>query len=243
MTSKDITLLILANIVGFFGLKGYNDTRQVRLVNALLPSCVELATISDQIEVKHTKQGTFYRRAGFGRVSRGSGVIVSENGLIMTCAHVVKYTQLVEVSMTGFSMEDGTGAWKSQGKILARVVEVDEDADLALLKVINSDRVFHPVALGTDVFRGLPVLAIGFPSIFKKNVSNGVISSFDEDYPISTVVIYHGSSGGGVFNSDGELIGLTAAFYYPSEIPVFQGFSSLTKLSDMKSLLENYEGV
>ena len=135
--------LLLANIVGFYALKNYNDMRQVRVVGASCRSTVELAAIGTLIKrVQYVKfrgkgmveVGYHYKKDGFGQVNAGTGVFVSNDGLILTCYHVTRGSRLVQVSLNGFYSD--VESERHVRSLFAYVVGVDEDNDLALLRVL-----------------------------------------------------------------------------------------------------------
>lgn len=249
MTIKDMALLTLANIIGFYGLRMYNDIRQVRLVNALSENSVEVESIGPVIKRTSyvvfkgndvVKIGYHYKRVGWGPLWRGTGVIVSNKGLILTAGHLARNAHLMQISLAGFNSDKMNK--KHPRPLYAYIVGIDEAHDVALLKVINYPGYLRPVLLRNSVQKGLPVLTIGFPTLFEKIVTTGVISAFYDGYTYSDVVIEHGSSGGGLFDANGQLVGLCSMMYLPEGIEVFQGISIWTDLKAIHHLLDKYEG-
>lgn len=96
----------------------------------------------------------------------------------------------------------------------AQILRLDPEHDLALLKVMGLSN--HPYARVAKTVRvGEQVTNVGSPMIFEFLVSEGIVSAlhykdrtFKATYTITTAMINPGSSGGGAFNSDGELIGV-----------------------------------
>jgi S1-C subfamily serine protease len=243
--------LILGNIAWFYAMKNYTDNRQVRIVSATCQSTVEVSAIGPifktitvmlpigkhEILIKQIK-----KRIGFGELNRGNGVFVSNDGLILTCYHVTKHSKLLRVSLNGFEREDSTPRMvRRHRKLFAYVVGVDEKNDLALLRVFYPGQWFRGVSLRKDAPKGLPVFTIGFPVEFQKHVTTGVVSSFSDGMTYTDVVIEHGSSGGGLFDIDGKLVGLASFMRYPAGFPVYSGFSGFTDLDAMHRILEKYE--
>lgn len=249
MTLKDCALLIFFNIVSFFALKDYGDMRQVRLVSATLPSVVEVSGIGPVIKrtgfvkfkgVKVIEIGYHYKKIGFGRSMTGTGVVVGNNGLIMTAYHLVRRTPLAEISLNGFNVPSTLVRGFKPKKVFAAVIGVDEAHDIALLKVVYPGQHFRAVRLRNSVQKGLQVFTIGFPGEFEKHVTAGTVSSFDEGYTMTDVAIAHGSSGGGLFDADGKLVGLCSFMRYMEPVEVFQGISGFTDLGAMHKLLDKY---
>lgn len=241
--------LILGNIVWFYAMKYYSDMRQVRVVSACSKSTVELAAIGPIIKripyvkfkgVKVVEVGYHYKRAGFGQVTAGTGVFVSNDGMILTCYHVTRGSRLLQVSLNGFDSD--AEADRHVRPLFAAVIGVDEDNDLALLRVIYPGQWFRAAGLRKDAPVGLPVFTIGFPGGFEKYVTYGVISTHYDGWTYSDTVMDHGSSGGGLFDADGNLVGLADYMHYPNQfVAVYQGFSGFTDLDAMHKLLEKYE--
>jgi serine protease DegS len=140
--------------------------------------------------------------------SLGSGVIIGEQGHILTNAHVVKAADEILITLT-----DGRLAF-------AEIVGSDEETDLAVLQ-INLDKL--PVAVIGDSNRlrvGDVVLAIGNPYDFGQTVTQGIvsatgrkrlsISTFDE-FIQTDADINPGNSGGALISARGDIIGINTA--------------------------------
>lgn len=164
----------------------------------------------------------------FGEVGHGSGVIVRKDGLIVTCAHVVSNTCLVNIETLS-----GT-------KVRAYVVGRDETNDTALLKLFYPLKGIRSVKVGKTPPIGLSVLCMGYPGPFARYVTCGVISNVANDLVYSDLVVAPGSSGGGVFSREGILVGLARGFTGPFPLPVYQGFTILTDITAARRLLQNY---
>lgn len=131
---------------------------------------------------------------------QGSGVILSEDGLIATNFHVVENASTAQIIFN-----DGT--------IYAddiTIVGLDPQADIALLQI--QQKGLHPVVPSHDIVLGEEVTAIGSPK-GKRNVSStGTVNGFTDDIISMTAPIAHGSSGGGLFNADGQIIGMCSSY-------------------------------
>ena len=155
----------------------------------------------------------------------GSGVVVHENGYVVTNAHVIDGTDQIKVAFS-----DGNEA-------PARVVSADSDKDIAFLK-IEADHKFPFIQLGRseDLMIGETVIAIGNPFGYANTVTTGVISAKGRDIQVSQGVwlrglvqtdapINSGNSGGPLLNINGDLIGITTAIMSPSGGSVGIGFA------------------
>lgn len=137
---------------------------------------------------------------------QGSGVIISEEGYILTNHHVIK----------GGS---NYGVLLADGRLFdARFIASDPASDLGIVQLIQPHNL--PVAVMGDsnvVEVGDVVLAIGSPLSLKHSVSMGIVSGLSrnnlgvllyEDYIQTDATLNHGNSGGALVNIDGEVIGI-----------------------------------
>lgn len=142
--------------------------------------------------------------------SLGSGVIVSDDGLIVTNAHVIQRGSKIYVTL----LDGKTYEAVSLGTDLVN--------DLALIK-IEPKHTIKPIRFADDVLLGETVITIGNPFGLQNSVSAGIISgtgrrfsSPDENREIGDLVqtdaaISPGSSGGALVNLEGKLVGINIA--------------------------------
>ena len=150
---------------------------------------------------------------------QGSGFIVSADGVILTNAHVVRDAQEVVVKLT------------DRREFRAKVLGSDPKTDVAVLKIEAKN--LPVVKLGSiqDLRVGEWVLAIGSPFGFENSVSAGVVSAKGRALPdesfvpfIQTdVAVNPGNSGGPLFNTRGEVIGINSQIF--SQTGGYQGLS------------------
>ena len=142
--------------------------------------------------------------------SLGSGVIVSEQGLILTNDHVVASADEIEVALA-----DGR-------KLAAKVVGTDPDTDLAVLKVEDENLPAITFAANEKLSVGDVVLAIGNPFGVGQTVTQGIISALGrnhlgintyENFIQTDASINPGNSGGALIDTQGHLIGINSAIY------------------------------
>ena len=142
--------------------------------------------------------------------SLGSGVIVSDDGRILTNAHVVKGGTDIKVSLS-------TGA-----EFDAKVVGIDEKSDLAVLQLEGKLPALRamPIADSSKLRLGEVVLAIGNPFGVGQTVTMGIVSAQGrssvgieayEDFIQTDAAINPGNSGGALVNMNGELVGINTA--------------------------------
>ncbi len=169
--------------------------------------------------------------------SLGSGVIISEQGYILTNNHVIAGADEIQVALA-----DGRQA-------AAQVVGSDPETDVAVLKISLTN--LPSITFGqSDVLRvGDVVLAIGNPFGVGQTVTQGIVSATErshlgistfENFIQTDAAINPGNSGGALVNAAGELVGINTAIYSRSGGSQGVGFAipaSLVK-SVMKQILE-----
>ena len=148
----------------------------------------------------------------------GSGFIVSQDGYVLTNAHVVEGADEVYVNLT------------DKREFKAKVVGTDKRTDVAVLK-IEASKLPAPVRVG-DVNRlkvGEWVMAIGTPFGLENTVTAGIVSAKKRDtgdflpFIQTDVAINPGNSGGPLFNLKGEVVGINSQIY--SRSGGYQGLS------------------
>lgn len=154
--------------------------------------------------------------------SLGSGVIVSEQGLILTNDHVVASADEIEILLS-----DGR-------KLPAKVVGTDPETDLAVIKV-EADKLPSITFAATDKLDvGDIVLAIGNPFGVGQTVTQGIVSALGrnhlgintfENFIQTDASINPGNSGGALIDSEGNLVGINSAIYSRSGGSMGIGFA------------------
>ncbi|MGH7448496.1 MAG: S1C family serine protease, partial [Longimicrobiales bacterium] len=140
------------------------------------------------------------------RAGSGSGVVIREDGVILTNAHVVGNMRSVTVGMANGD--------EHQGEVLGRA----PDIDLAVVRVDARDLPAAPLGDSDRLQVGQAAIAIGNPVGFERSVTTGVVSALNRtlgtrlDELIQTdAAINPGNSGGPLLNSRGEVIGINTA--------------------------------
>jgi S1-C subfamily serine protease len=175
---------------------------------------VNKALMSDFSYVYEVPQGT------------GSGIIWDRQGHVLSNFHVVQNASAVQVIL-----KDGTS-------FDSKVVGLDPDHDLAVLRIDAPADKLIPVALGTsrDVKVGQRVLAIGNPFGFESSLSQGIVSSLGREMPSLTgltirgiiqtdAAINQGNSGAPLLDSSGPMIGINTFIVSPTGGSIGLGFA------------------
>ena len=143
--------------------------------------------------------------------SLGSGVIVTQDGYMLTNRHVIEGADEIKVVLSNGHSVD------------VRIIGSDTESDLAILKIDNeADLPAIPIGHSRDVRVGDVVLAIGNPFGVGQTVTMGIISATGrshlginafENFIQTDAAINPGNSGGALVNARGELIGINTAIY------------------------------
>jgi len=146
----------------------------------------------------------------------GSGVILSADGYIITNSHVVANARKVQVRLPA-SRPMGHSILQPGGPLAeARIVGVDRDSDLALLKVDAANLPFLTFGDSDNLKQGEMVLAFGNPLGMENSVSMGVVSSKARQIKPDDTMIYvqtdasinPGNSGGPLVDANGAVVGI-----------------------------------
>jgi serine protease Do len=149
----------------------------------------------------------------------GSGFIVSPDGVILTNAHVVRDAKEVTVKL------------QDRREYRAKVLGSDPKTDVAVLKIEAKHLPVVPIGKSSDLKVGEWVLAIGSPFGLDSTVTAGVVSAKGRSLPDDTnvpfiqtdVAVNPGNSGGPLFNTRGEVVGINSQIY--SQTGGYQGLS------------------
>ncbi len=152
-----------------------------------------------------------YRTNGNGDSITGTGVIVSNDGHILTNYHLIVDVESIVVQTADKSIHD------------ADLIGISPDIDIAVLKINTSE--FPAIAASEDKYlrQGDVVFAIGNPFGLEGSASMGIVSAvgrtrlglYDNESFIQTdAAINPGSSGGPLTNTKGQMVGINSALYY-----------------------------
>ncbi len=174
----------------------------------------------------------------------GSGVIISDDGYIVTNNHVI--------SDGGQGVADEiTVTLNNKKTIKARVIGRDASSDIAVLKIDGTGFPFLLYGNSDNVKLGQWVLAIGYPLTLETTVTAGIVSAKgraigingrQSETPIESFIqtdaaVNQGNSGGALINTDGQLIGINSAIYAPTG--TYAGYSFAIPVNLMKKIVND----
>jgi len=186
------------------------DAEYAKLTAAVVPSVVSIDTVGIKKERLSDLFGRVWERR-YETQGIGSGVIVTEEGHVITNQHVIADKSKIRVTL-----HDG----KTYRAVL---IGGDDDLDIAVLR-IEGDAEFEPLIFGDSdrVQTGQMVFAVGNPFGLGETVTQGIISAKERsiserqrDLFQTDAAINPGNSGGPLVNLFGEIIAINVAIYKP----------------------------
>lgn len=202
------------------------------------------------VHVKVVKKGTSQANSlfdfffGYGRPQEprdqfgaGSGVIISQDGFIITNNHVIDGAHEIEVML------------ENNKNFTAKIVGSDAATDIALLKIEAENLPFLKFGNSDALRLGEWVLAIGNPYNLRSTVTAGIVSakarsmpSMDGEFKIEAFIqtdaaVNSGNSGGALINTTGELVGINTAI--ASRNGAFTGYSFAVPTTIAKKVVED----
>src|SRR5438105_1717573 len=190
----------------------------VVVAHSVLPAVVNIQTEST---IRRREVDPFFDPFGFfgggdrtyTSQSLGSGFVWSSDGIIVTNNHVVEGASRITVNFS-----DGS-------QVPAKLIGVDPDSDVAVLRVDASHLSAAPIGTSSDLMIGETVVAVGNPFGLSGTVTTGVVSALGRSVPskeagrtftdfIQTdASINPGNSGGPLLNIEGKVVGINTAIY------------------------------
>lgn len=174
----------------------------------------------------------------------GSGVIISEDGYIVTNNHVI--------SDGGDGVADEINVTLSNKKIYkARIIGRDPSSDIAVLKIDGKGLPFMLYGNSDNVKLGQWVLAIGYPLTLEATVTAGIVSAKGRSIginarqsqtPIESFIqtdaaVNQGNSGGALISTEGLLVGINSAIYAPTG--TYAGYSFAIPVNIVKKIVND----
>ncbi len=252
-----------ANYAGFFdNATGAGEPIDfTKAANTAVPAVVHIKTkipakkISNQLPRNRGGMEDLFEQffgpgSGFGpqiqpeQRASGSGVIISDDGYIITNNHVV--------SDGGDGVADEITVTMNNKKVYkARVIGKDPSSDIAVLKIDGTGFPFLLYGNSDNVKLGQWVLAIGYPLTLETTVTAGIVSAKGRNIgingrqsstPIESFIqtdaaVNQGNSGGALISTDGQLIGINSAIYAPTG--TYAGYSFAIPVNLVKKIVND----
>jgi len=168
------------------------------------------------------------------QVGTGSGVIISEDGYIVTNNHVVKDATEIEITLN------------NKKSYKAKLVGTDSKMDIALLKITADEKLPYTAFANSDSVKiGEWVLAVGNPYNLNSTVTAGIISAKARNLDTSGIqsfiqtdaAVNPGNSGGALVNTRGELIGINTMISSPTGS--YTGYSFAIPSNNAKKIIDD----
>lgn len=255
-----------ANYAGFFDGKSNNASDAIdftKAANAAVPTVVHIKT---KIPAKKITNDLPNRRSMFDDIfgqmfgdgftpnvipeqrASGSGVIISEDGYIVTNNHVITDEN------NGNVAPEITVTLHNRKSYTAKVIGRDPSSDIAVLKIDGKGLPFMVYGNSDNIQLGQWVLAIGYPLTLETTVTAGIISASGrtininsrqtrgKDTPVESFIqtdaaVNQGNSGGALVNTSGELIGINSAILAPTG--TYAGYSFAIPVNIVKKIVND----
>ncbi len=187
------------------------DNVIIQAAAKLTPAVVNIDTLSTRRPRAYDFFGNPLQGRAYALEGKGSGVIISPDGYVVTNNHVVEGAQIIRVTLPNGRQFDG------------RVIGADRSADLAVVKIDGVNLPYAALGDSGKLKVGEYVIAIGYPLGIGTTVTHGIVSATDrKNLEISEgrvlreaiqtdAPINKGNSGGALANTHGELVGINTA--------------------------------
>lgn len=192
---------------------------------------VSYSSVSDPImEYFYGYKGTQQQE----QIGSGSGVIISEDGYIVTNNHVIKEASEIEITLN------------NKKSYKAKLVGSDSKMDLALLKINTDEKLTYSTFADSDVVKvGEWVLAVGNPYNLTSTVTAGIVSAKARNLDTTGIqsfiqtdaAVNPGNSGGALVNTRGELIGINTMI--SSQTGSYVGYSFAIPSNITRKIIED----
>lgn len=217
----------------------YSDT-SIAVANKVLPSVVG-------IKVTYSVSSPYYSYYGMNNstaTATGSGVIITEDGYILTNNHVVSSGSSSSYYQVSQATSLTVTLYGDETEYEAKIVGTDEQTDLAVLKIEKDGLQAAELGDSSAVKVGEFAMAIGNPLNMPSTVTTGIISATNRDITSDNVTykviqtdaaINSGNSGGALINAEGKVIGINTLKLSGSGI---EGIGFAIPINDTKNVYE-----
>ena len=232
-----------------------SSTSQISLVNysetgigvaqKVLPSVVG-------IKVEYSVSSIFYKGASNTATAEGSGVIISEDGYILTNNHIINSSSSSSYYEVGKANKITVYLYNDETEYAGTIIGTDEQTDLAVIKIDKTGLTAAELGDSDSVQVGEFAMAIGNPLGMQSSVSSGTISAVNRSVTSDNVTykliqtdaaINSGNSGGALVNSQGQVIGINTLKMSGSGIEGMGFAIPINSTKDIYSQLIQYNKV
>lgn len=193
-------------------IEDYSKT-SVAVANKVLPSVVGIKVTYSV----NSPYYSYYGMSGSTATATGSGVIITDDGYILTNNHVVSSSSSSSYYQVSQATKITVTLYNDSTEYEATIVGSDEQTDLAVLKIEKSGLTAAELGNSDTVQVGEFAMAIGNPLSMESTVTTGIISAKDRTITSENVTytviqtdaaINSGNSGGALINAEGKVIGI-----------------------------------
>lgn len=232
----------LLGLIAVLVIPGPRSEPLVGLAAESIPKTVMISVIADvvQRELVINKKGEFeVKETTVTAQLLGSGVFISPNGHVLTCAHLFNHGVVRSVTVKTY------GEWEYPTEILY----TDNVRDLALVKINDITPRYARLADPRKLRVGQEVIAVGNPLGLEFSVTHGILSALNRDLSDmrnvtqSDAFINPGNSGGPLFNMDGELVGINSFMIPPVDAAIFTGCGFSVNPGQIIEFLVRFTGI
>lgn len=228
-------------IFSFLVLGGCNSTF-VDVANEALPKTVMIDVTANVVTIKLTldeNKNIVVKQSTESVTFSGAGALISENGYILSCAHLFRFTNIESISV---GLLDGRVL---DGELLYK----DYKKDLGLVTISTYTPDYFKRVRPGKLKVGEDVIFIGAPLNFTWSVSKGIISALNRDFDgwynfVQTdIALNPGNSGGPLINKYGELVGIASMIISPVNAPINTGIGMAVSPDEINIFLAKFRGL
>ena len=229
-------------------LSNYSDTA-VYAANKILPSIVGI-----QIEYNVTSMfSIFGGNQSSTATATGSGIIISDDGYILTNNHVVSSSEAEAYYQVSEATKITVTLFNDEKQYDAKIIGTDEETDLAVIKIDATGLTKAEFADSDSIKVGEFAMAVGSPLGLQSTITCGVVSAVnrevtDSDGKTYTLIqtdaaINAGNSGGALVNSEGKVIGVNTLKLTGDDVEGMGFAIPINSTTDITSQLIEYSKV
>ena len=204
------------------------------------------------IKVEYSVSSIFYKGASNTATAEGSGVIISEDGYILTNNHIINSSSSSSYYEVGKANKITVYLYNDETEYAGTIIGTDEQTDLAVIKIDKTGLTAAELGDSDSVQVGEFAMAIGNPLGMQSSVSSGTISAVNRSVTSDNVTykliqtdaaINSGNSGGALVNSQGQVIGINTLKMSGSGIEGMGFAIPINSTKDIYSQLIQYNKV